>query len=145
MCDINKITKRKSVIVYKVIRKVGSTYYSYFAGTKIKLGTVIPQTLDDVRRFGSCNDYVHDRTAISPSILFNPEIVNMITGFAKLQDAEMLRNDDCLGKDSLRTLKVKLSGIIKQGTTARIATWLLPSDHITFAGTIVDSFEEVKR
>ena len=50
MCNINKLTKHKSVTVYKVAvkRKIGRSleYYACLAGTPITLGPVKQQTFE---------------------------------------------------------------------------------------------------
>jgi hypothetical protein len=134
MCDLREKTDLKTVTVYKTVTKVRNSYYSYFAGTKIKLGKVRKQTKKApkiIKYRMNYNFYIPD------TFHYNEYMVGKCSGFEYLEDA------NALGGRYYNVLKIVLGGEIWVGTTKNISTHSIPPSNRIYAGTEILSFEEV--
>jgi hypothetical protein len=136
MCNLTKKTRKKTVTVYKAVLKIGKNYYSCFAGTKIQLGQIKPQTEKDYYRIRSRSESANFFEHYNDN--YNENMRGKISGFAKKKNAQLL----CGWSDRVM-LKIILGGEIWTGTARRVSS-LIPYDEIIFAGTEVISFKEIK-
>lgn len=147
MCNINKKTKYKTRIIYKVCYKCGDNYYSIFAGMKIEIG----KTADSIRlshlpinsRYIGFNQYeIGDG-------LYNDNLIGRTSGFKDKEAAFKLLKRQYLIKDNNNVieaepvvLKIKIGGSIFQGNS-RLISLGFPNDKVTYAGSEILSFEEI--
>lgn len=136
MCRLNRKTKRKSATIYKVVLKVDDKYYSYFAGTEIKIGKVEPQTSDDNKRrskmfYGLGHEYRFGNP------WYNEHMVGRTSGFTDRLSAKIFLNQ-CSGE--VRILKLNIGGEIWEGSGDSVGKGLEKS--MILAGDEILSFEE---
>lgn len=149
MCDISKNTDLKTVTAYKVVmkreEKGKAQYYSWFAGTPLKVGIPTKQTHELYNTMSKLFDRSLRYYCLGENY-FNKNMVGKTSGFEKKEDAFSLLNDitSYSFKPMLNVcvIELKLKGEIMQGTAARI-TLSIPSHHITYAGTEIVSIKEI--
>ena len=140
MCDINKKTQRKTVVVYKVVEKKGGKYFSCLSGMRLNVGILNPKY----------------RSRYIENQYFNTNMIGKTSGFKLKSDAILYckeirrKTPDYLAgylpkikKGDLIILKIVLGGEIMEGTANNICE-SIRDDHITFAGSKILSFNEVK-
>ena len=88
MCDINKKTKYKTRIVYKVCYKIDNKYYSYFAGMLIKEGKVETRTQSPHKYLSLTIPEIRIMDYHQGESLFNKNLVGRTSGFASLDIAK---------------------------------------------------------
>lgn len=144
MCDINKETKYKTRIVYKVCYKIDNKYYSYFAGMLIKEGKVETRTQSPHKYLSLTIPEIRVIDYHQVESLFNKNLVGRTSGFANLNIAQILRLRLQHGdlKPRVVLLKMKIGGSIFKGSTKNISI-SIPSDSVTYAGSEILSFEEI--
>jgi len=120
MCNLTRITKRKTATIYKAVEKYDGTYYSYFVGFPIKLGIVDGSTID--------TDLIPRRFGFIP-VGNNPLAINRTMGYVKLKDA-IADTVNCN-----HFLKMKIGGSIVEGKF---------NNKSILAGSEILSFKEVK-
>jgi len=129
MCDISKKTNLKRKVVYKVVFKRGGVYYSVFAYTSIKKGTV-PLGLSNGRYIKGVWPY-------------NSNMEGRVSGFASKKSAISLVNEYTPHFYQNKTiLRMVLGGNIMCGT-AKYVLSKNPGKRITYAGTEIIDFEEI--
>jgi hypothetical protein len=127
MCELTRITKRKSAIIYKAVEKdVNGNYYSYFAGLPIKLGKVDSttriHTYDNIRS--------HTGTIITSLPCGRDTLaIGRTMGVIKLSVVKQIFNNNVI------ILKMEIGGSIAEGM------W---DKNLVLAGTEIISFKEVK-
>jgi len=131
MCKLIRKTKRKSFTGYKAVRKINGKYYSYWTGVKYRVGPVkgTKKPLTNASPFssfildpgGSCNQ---------------PDYFGKTGAFKKKTDAKGEVERYNRYGNSACVLAVRLGGEI----------WHVDNggDAVIFAGTVIDSMEEVK-
>lgn len=130
MCDIYKITKRKSIIVYKLVDKINDDYVAIFSGMIVKPGIVkdLPFYYDMYNC--SKNDFMYGQCS----------------GFKYLNHAKHA-NTRLYGNIRPSTghtiLQVEMTGIIKQGTSSNIGD--IPENYPVFSGSVIESIKEIKQ
>jgi hypothetical protein len=132
MCNLKEKTELKTVTVYKAVEKHKGKYYSFFAGTKIEIGEVKPQTPENIckeMRSNCATLYSCDE----PN--YNEHMVGKCSGFEKKIDAQTLA-------EGLPVLKVVLRGEIWIGDATQIDS-NINENSIIYAGTEILSFEEI--
>jgi hypothetical protein len=137
MCNITKKTKKKTVTVYKAVYKLGKYYYSCFAGTRITVGKVKPQTEKDYNKISNITDSANFFETYDQN--WNNQMVGKTSGFAKKSNAVKL--SPCYSNRCV--IKIQLGGEIWQGDAYNISS-NIPYDEITYAGTEILSFEKIK-
>ncbi len=152
MCDINKETKYKTRIVYKVCYKIDNKYYSYFAGMLIKEGKVETRTQSPHKYLPLTISEMEITDYHQGGSLFNKNLVGRTSGFASLDIAKQyilrlkLQNINFYKRRYLRPrvvlLRIKIGGSIFKGSTKNISV-SIPSDSVTYAGSEILSFEEI--
>jgi hypothetical protein len=139
MCDIKTKTDLKERIIYKVVIKKDDKYYGLYSGVELKLGKVSKK-----RDENSINTRAIHFEPYSQynEPYYNALMIGRINGFANKIIAKNLAiyNDDPFRR--VVTTKVVLSGSIYRGTGKNIS-YSVPVKCITYAGSIVKSFEEV--
>ena len=141
MCNITKKTDKETVTIYKVVIKYKRRYYSVFSGVKIKIGGVTPQTNRDFKRIDNLTNGGWRYNAFSP--LYNNIMPGKTSGFATLESAKSLAEDDSRVYSSRIVLKIVLGGEIWEGDALDISH-RVPNTAIVYAGSKILSFEEVK-
>ena len=129
MCNLKEKTDLKTVTVYKAVEKIDGKYYSYFAGTLIKVGTVEPQSIDNIHKS------FKGRFLEGWSWHHNKDMVGKCSGFKIEDDARILAESDTV-------IKIKLSGEIWIGDATNIDSDI-DDDAVIYAGTEIQSFEEI--
>jgi hypothetical protein len=122
----------ETVTIYKAVKKIRENYYSIFAGTKIELGVVKPQSHKNTHRSFRAYESFH----IGHSF-YNEIMVGKSSGFIEIDDARCLADEN---KEVV--LKIELGGEIWQGDAEKISFYI-PEHHILYAGTEILSFEEI--
>lgn len=146
MCDITKKTDLKNITCYKVVYKTIEddkvNYLSYFAGHPIKVGPVSPQDgtefLKIRKRYFHYQLSDHNICFYGTSDMFwNPILIGKVSAFALEEDAMNLAREN-----RVSVLKLELSGDIYEGTAKNICS-KVPHEHVTYAGSVIDSIEEI--
>ena len=136
MCNISKKTKLKKVTVFTAVIKHKEDYYSYFSLKKLKVGKVIPLTMEELNKCpvstGSAKDYLNPNEQF-----YNENMVGRVSGFATIDPANTLY--DTFGKV---VLKVVLGGDIMRGTAKNVMERRY-NKRVVYAGTEIISMEEV--
>ena len=154
MCNLTKLTKKKSVIIYKVVYKyvhpdTGEVfYYSLYAGTPVKVGSVIPQDRNireeviEVIGISEGDFYDYDDSCM----FYNYNHIGRTSGLKLLSDAKALMKDleDNDDVENVAIIKLQISNSIFIGDCDRFASNIIPENHIIYAGKHIDSLEEVK-
>lgn len=141
MCDINKKTKLKKITVYKLAYKnriKDYKYVSWLARIPIRLGKVPIYPIENVFYDGEPFDF----STINYTNI-NSNMVGRSSGFKRLSAIKVAIRE--LMEDFTYTtviLKVVLSGDIMEGTADRISN-LIDFSEITYAGTFIESVEEI--
>jgi len=147
MCDIKiKREDLKTITVYKVVMRRFEedkpAYYSWFAGTPLKKGDVVAQTLQifctmqQIFRSRALKRYEPDKSH------YNPHMTGKVSGFERKEDAFLLFANLPSNKIAA-VVKIVLGGEIMEGTAARV-TGAVPHHHITYAGTKIKSITKLK-
>ena len=147
MCNINKKTKYKTRIIYKVCYKCKDNYYSIFAGMKIEIGKIA----DFIRlsHLPINSRYIVFHQYKIGDWLYNNNLIGRTSGFKDKEVAfELLRrqlsfedNNNVIVAEPV-VLKIKIGGSIFQGDSSLISHGL-PNDKVTYAGSEILSFEEI--
>lgn len=153
MCTLNNPIKTDSLIIYKLVYKVyneatnEAEYYSIFAGTPVKLGKVVEQTIASVYFVESLiknqdftlysEDRVHG--------IFQEEHVGRISGFETLDAAWELRREWSAGNVDTNAviLKIEISDDLIEGIADNMFLKEEYKDEIVYAGRWVNSIEEL--
>jgi hypothetical protein len=138
MCNLLRKTRKKTATVYKVVFKNKNTYYSYYAGTRIRLGEVKKQDKKDYKNLYRFGNKV---MIYQPGLLiFNEIMIGKCSGFARLRTAKRLIERRT--NESIRILKIELGGEIWYGNSFSIIR-TINSDEAVFAGTEILEFKEI--
>ncbi len=142
MCNINKKTQKKSVVVYKVCRKMmDGNYYAYFSGMKIETGLVKNMPFFFPKRAKNTHPFITYPKG-DYSQFYNKNIVGKTSGFELLKIAkEFLK--DTNPRTSNVILKLTLGGDIMKGTGDRIVRNPIVNGAIVYAGTEILNVEVV--
>jgi len=153
MCDINKNTRLKSVVVYKVCRKMhDGKYYAYFSGMEVKVGKV--KNMPFYQRTEGHNNPFNIRYIFKGldgefkyNKNFNKNLLGRTSGFKLLKTAKlfmMMVSSGYSSSDNCFILKLQISGDIMQGTGQNVTRHQDISNSIVYAGTEILSIEVLK-
>ena len=140
MCDISKITKLKSKIIYKVVRSIGTekkpAYLGYFSYFPVKIGRI------NLRAAKSVSYTQYDGRGS-----FNDNIIGRCSGFEDLEIAKLLYEKSVWPGTELAILKIKISAAadmpIMRGTGKRICDAAAFDAAAVFAGPVIESIKIV--
>ena len=152
MCDINKKTRRKSVVVYKVCRKIDGKLYAYFSGMEVKTGSVKDMEFFHAEKgqyypFHMKHVITRANGEVAYSKNYNKNLIGRTSGFQSLKIAKifyLMCRYGILNPYGNVIVKLSLGGDIMQGTGEGVTRHKEITESITFAGTEILGVEEVK-
>lgn len=152
MCDINKKTRRKSVVVYKVCRKIDGKLYAYFSGMEVKTGSVKDMEFFHAKKgqyYPFHMRYVITRPngEVAYNKNYNKNLIGRTSGFQLLETAKIFYSVctfSYINPEGNVILKLTIGGDIMQGTGEGIMKHRKVTESITFAGTEILNVEEVR-
>lgn len=151
MCDINKKTKRKSVVVYKVCRKIENKLYAYFSGMEVSVGQVkdlgfFKASKGQYYPFHVRYTFKNQHGVLVHNVHYNENLIGRTSGFELLKIAKIFRYIVGFTTISKEVVIVKLliSGDIMQGTGEGIAKHMDIRSSKVYAGTEILSVKELK-
>jgi hypothetical protein len=153
MCDINKKTKLKTVVVYKVCRYMhDDKYYAYFSGMEVCRGKVKDLPFYQ-RTEGHNNPFIIRYTfnnlngELTYNRNYNKNLLGRTSGFKLLKTAKafmMMVRSGYSSSSNCYILKLTLGGDIMQGTGEGIAKNPDIRNSTVYAGTEILSVEKVQ-
>ena len=133
MCNLNKITKRRSQIVYKVVRvSLTGEFISCFANSLVDVGNVAHLNSLSKERMS---------TYLPTDFLFNRLAVDRCSGFERLSAAKDLLGSSHHSNEII--VRIELGGVIVKGDALDISDSVDP-ECVIYAGTEIISVTEIK-
>lgn len=137
MCNLTTKTRKKTVVVYKLVYEIDGNYYACLSGVKIELGKVKPQTDEDWHNIKNQPRCIW-RSYTPSSGFFDKNMIGKTSGFADKRIAEVAY----FQLYGCRMLKITLGGEIWMGDASGIS-YHISEDEVIYAGTEILAFELV--